>query len=183
MNESQISVRYAKALFQSASEKQILDSVNRDMELLSEACKLDDFQFMLALPSLKPSEKFKFVQTLFEKNMSEISIALLKLVIQNKREVFLPGIARNFKALYRKEKGIRSAELVTATEVDESTIKNIRELIKKSFDSEVDLATSVDKELIGGFVLKVEDRQYNSSVASSLKTLKKQLLQTTIEKK
>ncbi len=183
MNESQISVRYAKALFQSAAEKQILDSVNKDMELLSETCELDDFQYMLVLPSLQPSQKYKFVSSIFEKNMSEISLSLINLVIKNKRETYLPGIARNFKDLYRREKGIRSAELITAAEVDDSTIKSIREVIKNAFDSDVELTSSMDRDLIGGFVLKIEDRQYDASVASNLRKMKKQLLQTSIEKK
>ena len=177
MNESQISVRYAKALFKSAVEKKILDAVNKDMDLLTETCKLDNFQYMLELPSLQPSQKSKFISSIFAKNMSDTSMALIHLVIKNKRETYLPGIARNFRDLYRTEKGIRSAELVTAIEVDDSTIDSIRELIKKAFDSDVELTSSVDGDLIGGFVLKIEDQQYDSSVASNLKRIKKQLLQ------
>ena len=177
MNESQISVRYAKALFKSAIDKKILDSVNKDMDLLAETCKLDDFQYMLELPSLQPSQKIKFISSVFAKKMSDTSLALIHLVIKNKRESYLPGIARNFRDLYRTEKGIRSAELVTALEVDDSTIKSIRELIKKSFDSDVELSASVNEDLIGGFVLKIEDQQYDSSVANNLKRMKKQLLQ------
>jgi F-type H+-transporting ATPase subunit delta len=183
MNESQISVRYAKALFKSALEKKILDSVNKDMDLLAETCKLDDFQYMIELPSLQPSQKSKFISSIFAKNMSDISLALIHLVIKNKRETYLPGIARNFGDLYRTEKGIRSAGLVTALEVDDSTIKSIRELIKKSFDADVELSASVDSELIGGFILKIEHQQYDSSVASNLKRMKKQLLQNSIENK
>ena len=177
MNESQISVRYAKAVFKSAVEKKILDSVNKDMELLAETCKLKDFQYMLELPSLQPSQKFKFISSIFAKKMSDISLSLIHLVIKNKRESYLPGIARNFRDLYRTEKGIRSAELLTAVEVDDSIIKSIRELIKEAFDSDVELSASVDSELIGGFVLKIEDQQYDSSVATNLKRMKKQLLQ------
>lgn len=183
MNESQISVRYAKALFQSASEKNILDQVSRDMELLSETCKLADFRFMLELPSLQPSQKYKFIHAIFGKSVSAISLSLINLVIKNKREIYLPGIARNFRAFYRKEKGIRSAEMLTAVKVEESSLKKIRELIKKAYDSEVELTTAVDQDLIGGFILKIEDRQYDASVATHLKKMKKQLLQTSIEKK
>jgi F-type H+-transporting ATPase subunit delta len=183
MNESQISVRYAKALFQSASEKQILDQVFSDMELLSEACKLKDFTYMLELPSLQPSQKYKLVQSLFEKKMSEISLSMIQLIISNKREVFLSGIARNFSDLYRKEKGIRSAELLTAVPVDEEAVKSIRELIRKAYDADVELSTSVDEDVIGGFVLTIEDMQYDASVVSNLRKIKKELLQTPIEKK
>lgn len=182
MNESQISVRYAKALFQSAAEQKILDRVNKDMELLSSTCMLEDFQYMLVVPTLQPSQKIKLVREIFEKHVSKISISMMDLVIRNKREAYLPGIARYFKDLYRKEKGIRTATLVTAQSVDESVMSSIRNLIKKTYDSEVDLSSSVDGDVIGGFILTIEDMRYDASVASNLKKLKKQLLQTSIEK-
>jgi F-type H+-transporting ATPase subunit delta len=182
MNESQISVRYAKALFQSASEQQILDEVYKDMEVLTSTCKLEDFQYMLVVPTLQPSQKIKLMGHIFENHFSKISISMINLVIKNKRETYLPGIARYFRDLYRKEKGVRTATLVTAQAVDEVAMNGIRMLIKKAYDSEVELTTSVDGDLIGGFMLTIEDKRYDASVASNLRKLKKQLLQTTIEK-
>jgi F-type H+-transporting ATPase subunit delta len=182
MNESQISVRYAKALFQSASEQHILDDVYKDMEVLTTTCKMEDFQYMLEVPTLQPSQKIKLMASIFEKHFSKISLAMINLVIENKRETYLPGIARNYRALCRKTKGIRSASLVTAQEVDESTLNSIRKLIKKAYDSEVELSSSVNEDMIGGFILTIEDMQYDASVASNLKKLKNKLLQTSIEK-
>ena len=182
MNESQISVRYAKALFQSAAEQQKLEAVYKDMELLSDTCKLEDFQYMLMMPSLQVSQKRKLVDTIFKKHLSELSLSMINLVIQNKREVYLAGIARNFSDLYRKNQGIRKASLLTASPVDEVAMKAIGDLIKKTYDSEVELSASVDEDVIGGFILTIEDMRYDASVASNLKKLRKQLLQTSIEK-
>ncbi len=182
MNESQISVRYAKALFQSASEQQILDKVYEDMEVLNSTCKLEEFQYMLVVPTLQPSQKIKVLRSIFEKQVSKITLAMLDLVVKNKRELYLPGIARNFMDLYRREKGIRKASLVTAQSVDESAVEGIRALIRKAYNSEVELSASVNDDVIGGFVLTIEDMRYDASVASNLRKLKKQLLQTSIEK-
>jgi len=182
MNESQISVRYAKALFLSASEQRILDRVYKDMEVLTSTCKLEDFQYMLGVPTLQPSQKVKLLKAIFETHLSKISLSMIDLVVKNKREAYLPGIARFFRELYRKETGVRSATLVTAQAVDESEMNGIRELIRKTYDSDVELTTVVDGDVIGGFVLTIEDMRYDASVASNLKKLKKQLLQTSIEK-
>jgi len=181
MNESQISVRYAKALFQSASELQLLDRVYGDMKMLSETCKLDEFQNMLLLPSLQPSQKYKVVASILEMHLSEISLSMINLVITNKRELYLEGIARNFNDLYRKTRGIRTATLVTAQPVEDSALESIRELIRKTYDMEVELTDKVEEDVIGGFVLTIEDMQYDASVASHLRKIKKQLLQTSIE--
>jgi len=182
MNESQISVRYAKALFQSAREQEKLDAVYKDMELVSDTCKIEDFQDMLMMPSLQVSQKSQLARAVFQQHLSELSLSLINLVIENKREAYLPGIARNFRDFYRKHQGIQSASLVTATAVDESARKSILDLIKKTYDSAVELSASVDEDVIGGFVLTIGDLQYDASVASSLKQMKKQLLQTSLEK-
>ena len=182
MNESQISVRYAKALFQSALEQHQLDSVYNDMEVLTNACKLDDFQYMLVVPTLLPSQKIKLMGSIFERHFSKLSISLINLVIENKRESYLPGIARNFRDLYRKEKGIRTAALITAQPVDDSVLDKIRVLISKAYDSEVELSSSVEEHVIGGFVLTIEDMRYDASVETNLRKITKQLFQTSIEK-
>jgi len=182
MNESQISVRYAKALYQSAEEQGKTDAVYRDMDLVSETCKIRDFQDMLMMPSLQVSQKCQMAKTIFEKHLSDLSLSLINLVIENKREAYLEGIARNFRDLYRKKQGIQSASLVTATPVGEEAKKAILDLIKKTYASQVELSAAVDEEVIGGFVLTIGDMQYDASVASSLKQMKKQLLQTNIEK-
>lgn len=153
------------------------------MDLLSDTCKLENFQYMLVLPSIQVSVKRKLVQSIFEKYLCDISMAMVNLVIENKREVYLPGIARNFRDLYRKAKGIRKASLVTAQAVDTASINNIKELIAKSYNSDVELSSAVDSDVIGGFVLTIEDMQYDASVAANLRKIKKQLLQTSIQKK
>ena len=178
MNESQISVRYAKALFQSASEKQILEEVYRDMELLSGTCKQEEFQYMLLVPTVQPSQKIKAVTALFKSRLSEESLALVKLVIKNKREVYLPGIARNYMDFFRKAMKISSATLVTAEALDAPALESVKKLIANAYDSKVELSAEVDKEVIGGFVLTIEDLQYDASVANSLRKFRKQLLQT-----
>lgn len=175
MNESQISVRYAKALFQSASEKKILDEVNSDMALLAEVCTQGEFQYMLVVPTLKPSQKLALMDTIFRSKINETSLSLIKLVVGNKREIFLPAIARNFRDLYRKEMKISSATLLTAEPVEASALNSVKEMLAKAYDSSVELSTKVDEEVIGGFVLTIENMQYDASVASSLRNFRKQL--------
>jgi len=178
MNESQISVRYAKALFQSASEKEIVERVYKDMELLSNSCKQEEFQYMLLVPTLQPSQKVKLVETLFKDHICDTSMSLINLVIKNKRDVYLPDIARNFRDFYKKAMKISSASLLTADPVEDVALIKIKEMLAETFDARVELSTEVDKKVIGGFVLTIEDMQYDASVSTSLKKFRKQLLQT-----
>lgn len=181
MNESQISVRYAKALFRSAAEKGLLDSVYEDMGVVEETYKLDDFRYMLLLPSLKPGQKARIAESVLRQYISGLSLSMINLVIKNKREKYLPGIVRNFMDFYRKEKGIRSVKLVTAQPVGEPVMKRIQDLIENAYELEVELSPAVNERIIGGFILTIEDRQYDASVSSSLKNIRKKMLQKGID--
>jgi len=183
MNESSISVRYAKALFQSAKEKGLMEKVNDDMELLLAVCKNESFTRMIETPVLNATKKCQLLDRMFEEKINPLTGSLLELVVKNRRDQYLQGIARYYKELYKKDKGIVTASLVTASELDPQTSIKLKEIIQKVFGSDVDMSTNVNAELIGGFMLTVEDQQYDASVASSLKRMKKHLLQTTIEKK
>ncbi len=178
MNESQISVRYAKALFQSASEKEILEQVYNDMELLALTCKQEEFQYMLVVPTLKPSQKAKLMGAIFKSKISETSMSLINLVVQNKRDIYLPGIARNFRDLYRKAMKISAASLQTVEPLEDKALESIKKMLAGVYDSNVELSTNLDESLIGGFVLTIENMQYDASVATSLKKFRKQLLHT-----
>lgn len=182
MNESQISVRYAKALFLSAEGKGLLDRVYEDMGILEGACRINDFRYILLLPSLKPGQKSRMVASVLEKTLSDLSLSMINLVINNKREEYLPGIARNFRELYREAKGIRQAKLVTAQPVGEEIFEKIRSLFSKGYELEVELSATVDEEIIGGFIMTIEDQRYDASVSGSLKSIRKELLQTSTKK-
>jgi len=183
MNESQIRVRYAKALFQSAAEQKQLDRVYQDMEILAETCELGDFHNMLMNPTLQPSQKNAIILEVLGKHVGELTVALIGLVVKNKRGLYLPGIARNFKDLYRKEKGIMNATLLSAKAVDKAGMDGIKRLIAEAYDAKIELQAHIDEGIIGGFVLSVEDQRYDASVSSGLRKIQKKLLQTSIENK
>ena len=183
MNLSKISVRYAKALFMASLEEKILKKVMEDIDFFMMVYKEGRFREMLESPVVKPSDKKKVVNELFSEKISKLSLDFLNLLITNKREVYIPDITRNFKALYKRNMGIRNAELTVSREVDKDFIIKFKEILKKIYNSEIELEEKVKPEIIGGFILKVEDEQYDASVSSGLAKIRKKLLETTSENK
>jgi F-type H+-transporting ATPase subunit delta len=179
MNESKISVRYAKALFTAAAEAKVLPQVMQDMEILMRVYSIEDFRNVLDSPVVKTSEKKKVTNSLFSGNISDLSMRFIDLMLSNKRESFLPHIARNFQDLYKKEKGIVSAELVLPEKIKGINKEKFVDLLKKTYKSEIQLEEVIRPEILGGFILRVEDEQYDASVASELSNIKKQLLEST----
>lgn len=176
MNESLISVRYAKALFESALEKKKLDSVNTDMLFLTEIFKAKEAREFLSNPVIPPSKKSSILHKMLSGNVEKITLSLLDLLVKNGRESFIPGIARVFVHEAKKYKGITEAVLTTAVKTDPSVKDQITELISKVFSTKVELQEVVDPEILGGFVLRVEDNYIDASVKNKLRKIKKELL-------
>lgn len=181
MNESAITVRYAKAYFSFAKEKNILDILKTDMELVLELCSsAADFLLLLESPVVKISKKTALFRSIFENQVNEISLNFLMLVIRNKRESYIPGICRNFLELCRKDQNIKTALLTTAVEISKTSTNKIQDLLSKKLEANIELSTRVNPDIIGGLVLRMEDTQYDASVATQLKKIEQSLLKAEL---
>ncbi len=180
MNDSKISVRYSKALFQSAIDKKILDKVNQDMIFISEICKSPEAKELLRSPIIVPSKKSAIFHKILENNVEEITLSLVDLAVKNGRESFIPAIARDFIHETLKFKDITESVLTTAVKVDPDIRKQITDLIKNVFNTGVELEEVIDQEIIGGFILKVDDNYIDASIRNKLRKIKKELLGSTM---
>jgi F-type H+-transporting ATPase subunit delta len=180
MNDSKISVRYSRAIFQSALENKILDSVNQDMIFISEICKTDETREFLHSPIIPPSKKENIFHKMLEGNVEKITLSLIDLIVKNGRESFIPAIARNFIYETKKYKGITDSVLTTAVKVDDKVKNRITELISDIFKTNVELKENIDPEIIGGFILQIDDSYIDASIKSKLRKIKKELIGSVI---
>lgn len=180
--DSLIRVRYAKAFFQTAKEKNMLGKVKTDIETVFEVCNNSpEFVYLLNSPVIKSSKKADLMQSIFKTVVNELTLDFLKLIAHNKRETEIPGICRNFLELTRKEQNVKTATLTTAGEIDAAISQKIKAIIEKELDTTVELSTKVNPGIIGGMILRVEDKQYDASVATQLKKIKQQLLNSEVK--
>ena len=82
----------------------------------------------------------------------------------------------NFQTLYSKLTGIKSAQLTTAVELDKTELQKFNEFIQIHFGGKAEVLTKVDENLLGGFILKVEDHQLDASVSTQLKKMRRELV-------
>jgi F-type H+-transporting ATPase subunit delta len=180
MNDSKISVRYSRALFQLALGKKILDEVNRDMILISEVCKSPEAKEFLHSPIIAPSKKEEILSKMFGDNVEKITLSLINLVVKNGRESFIPAIARVFIHETKKYRGITESYLTTAVKIDDKVKKEITNLISGGFNTKVELEEKIDPGIVGGFVLRVDDNYIDASIKNKLRKIKKELLGSAI---
>jgi len=177
MYNSQINIRYAKSLFLLAEEKKITDEIKKDMELISQWFdEYEDIKVLLEHPVLKGTKKYQILSDLLKDKVSTYTLSLLKLIIKNKREMHLKNICINFIDIYKKQKGIKTAVLTTAFELTRTHKASIKKSIENAFKAEVELETKVQKDLIGGMLIQVDDKQLDLSVAGQIHQLRNQFL-------
>ena len=180
MNDSKISVRYSRALFQSALEKKILDKVNQDMIFISEICKIPETKEFLLSPIIVPSKKTSIFHKMLEGNVEKITLSLIDLMVKNGRESYLPAIARVFIHETLKYKGITESVLTTAVKVDAKVKKQMTDLISEVYSTKVELEEKIDPEIIGGFILRIDDNYIDASIRNKLRKIKKELLGSVV---
>jgi F-type H+-transporting ATPase subunit delta len=178
MNESKISVRYAKALFGLAKDTTSTDALKKDVEILYQCIQeIPELQYVIQSPVIKASEKKRLFNEMFRTFFNPLTISFISLVLEHRREEYLAGISRYFLDLMKTEQGIQTAEMVTAVRLDESLRQSVLSLIAKKFNvHQVDLNETVDARLIGGFVLRVGDQQLDASIANKLKRIHNELI-------
>ena len=176
MNESKITVRYAKALFALAKEANSFDAIRKDMELLYQCIHdIPELQFVIQSPVIKVSEKTKLFEESFRGSFGTLTFSFINLVLERRREEYLAGISRYFLSLLKADQGIQSAELVTATPLDETLRQSILQFITRRFKTKIELHETIDDKIVGGFILRVGDQQVDASISTKLARIKSAL--------
>jgi F-type H+-transporting ATPase subunit delta len=181
MDQSKINVRYAKAFFSLAKDKKLTLQLLDDTRLVSSVCKSsNDFITLLESPIISISGKELVMSKIFEGKIHPYTFNFLSLVIQNRREQQIPGIFRNIENLFMSDDSTKPASLTTAIELNKNLTDKIKEKIEQELKVKIELSLKIKPELIGGFVLRVEDNQYDASVSTQLKKINESLLNTNL---
>jgi F-type H+-transporting ATPase subunit delta len=114
-------------------------------------------------------KKSEILHGIFCSSLHKLSLSMIDLVVRNGREKYLPSIARVFHYETKKHEGITESILTTAVKVSPEISRQVADLIASIFKTRVDLKENVDENIIGGFILKVEDHYIDASVRSKLK--------------
>ncbi|MCD6012217.1 MAG: synthase delta chain [Flavipsychrobacter sp.] len=184
MHNPRLATRYAKSLLDLAVERNSVDAVLSDMQLLNEICAQSrDFEVMLRSPVIHGDKKINVINEILKgRNVNELSYAFIKLLATKGREANLPEIAEAFITQYNTLRNIRIVKLTTATPVAESLKASIQAKVATYMPKDtINMKTGVDESLIGGFVLEVDDQLFDASVKKSLNEIRSKIIDHTYE--
>ena len=184
MSVIRIASRYAKSLLDLAQDQNVLSEVVSDMEGFSKMVENRDLYLLLKSPIIKAGKKAQIFDALFEGKVNKLTKAFIDISLRKGRESYLPEIAQEFLAQYKRLQGISSVKLITATPISDASLSKITAKLLASdvTDKSVDIETEVDESLIGGFIVKIGDKQIDASVAHKLDQLAKSMTNKDYEK-
>jgi F-type H+-transporting ATPase subunit delta len=172
MLDTKVAKRYAKSILELSKETGVVDAVHADMKMFLSVCKQNhDLSLMLANPIIHSYKKLAVIKAVFEGRLNKLTFTFMELITKKGREKYIEVVAKEFIEQYKLFKGIQSAEITSAIGLDDSLRAKVYELIRQGANTEVELTEKVDKKLIGGFVLRMGDQQYDASIASELRKL------------
>ena len=173
--------RYAKSLLQLSLEKGQLEKVYTDMQLVERVCEENrEFINFLHSPIIKTDKKAAVIKEIFSGKVGEITSGFLHILTQKRRELYMGEIAKAFLSQYKLHKNILTAVFTSASGIDQTIKNKVLELVKQTTQGEVELVEKIDKNLIGGFVLTIGDKQVDASVSRQLNDLRKTFTGNTV---
>jgi F-type H+-transporting ATPase subunit delta len=172
MKGSLLAVRYAKSLLGFALEQGELERVYQDIRLILNTCNENkELRVVMNSPIIGTEKKKEILESLFGKHISKITLGYFSLLASKHREGYIIPICEQFIEQYKKHKHILTAVITTATGLDEEVRGLVKKLISDSFKTDIDLQEVVDPKIIGGFVLRVGDKQDDTSIARKIRLL------------
>lgn len=185
MKLNRASKRYAKALLEFAVERKELDTVKADVDALQKAMKeSNELAAMMNSAVIQEVKKVAVIKAVFADKISATTLNFMILIAKNSRSSYIPHILNAFNSQYKAYKNIIPVSILTASKMDEELKNELVGFLKHERpDVTIEINEEINKDLIGGFIFRTDTHQIDASVANRLKTLKRELNNTTYTSK
>ncbi len=176
MNESKVALRYAKAVLDLAIGNKATDKVEKDMRAIAATIVgSKELQELLGNPVVSGTIKKDILETIFKESDS-ITEGLFSLLVENRRVSLLNEVALKYIILNEQFKGQHVAYVTTAIAMTPGLEKKVLDQVIKLTGNKVTLKNNIDENIIGGFILRIADLQYDASIANKLDNLKREFI-------
>ncbi|HXW38432.1 MAG TPA: ATP synthase F1 subunit delta, partial [Acidimicrobiales bacterium] len=168
---------YARALFEVASERGVLDTVREQLAQFADALSADRrLEVFFVSPYLSTAEKTDGLRRMVE-GADETFMNFLETLVERQRMPELFHIKERYEQMWEAEMRLLPVEVTSAVALDEATVRSIGERIGSDTGNRIELTTVVDPDILGGVVLRVGNTILDGSIRSTLNQLRKQVAQ------
>lgn len=174
MAETRAALRYAKAVLDLAKEQKSDKAVNEDMKSVSNAVSQSkELNDMLHSPVIPNATKKSALLAVFS-DLHTLSVNLIDTLIANKRVNILGDVAQKYNQLFDQEQGTQIAKVTTAVPLTDDLKAKVLAKVKELTGKDAEITNHIDENILGGFILRVGDLQYDASIANKLSKLKRE---------
>jgi F-type H+-transporting ATPase subunit delta len=176
INIAPVAYRYARSIMELSRDRGLLDATQDDMLLVANTCNESrELQVLLKSPVVKGDKKARILERIFEGKVGAITSTFMGILVRKGREALLHHVALAYTALYKLDKGIVIAEVVSAVPLSEAARAKVQALAEKQHPGKtIELKEKVDTDLIGGLSIRIGDEQYDGTVSRRLADLRRE---------
>ncbi|MBS4536442.1 F0F1 ATP synthase subunit delta [Clostridium sp. D2Q-14] len=179
-----IAKRYAEAFFEVAVETDNLEEFKEEISAVSKVLEEEEkLKIIFEHPKLSRDEKKDILNSLFKGKVSNEIMNLLYIVVDKGRERYIKAIEKEYIALANEKQGIVEGKAITAIKMEDSKLRELEEKLSKKFNKKFKLINEIDKDILGGVLVKIGDKVIDSSVKGQINKITKELNTTTVTKK
>lgn len=175
MENERVAKRYAKSIFDLSKEKNLLDIIHKDFSqikvLIGESKEL---RHLIQSPIINSLKKLEMLKKAFSNHFHSLTLTFMDIIFKRHRESILPFVAEEFLKLYQKENNITEVLLISAVPLSEEFIQQIKNKTENQLKTQVVFKYKIQPDMIGGFILRLDGKEYDGSIASKLRKLKRQ---------
>lgn len=174
MAGTRAAIRYAKAALSLANEQKNAEVVNNDMKLIANTIAENVELGNVLNNSVVKTEAKKAALLAIFPDLNKITTGLFDVLISNKRINILNDVALKYNTLFDEYKGKETAQVTTAIPMTKDLEIKVLAKIKELTNKAVELENIIDESILGGFILRIGDKQYDASVSNKLNKLKRE---------
>ena len=175
MAGTRAAIRYTKAILDIAHSKGVAAEVSNDMETIATTINGNaELTSFIMNPTTIVEVKNNAISEVFS-GVNGVTKSLFQLLHENKRFEILGAIATEYNKLFEEMNGMEKAVVTTAIPMDAELEAKVLAKILTFSNKKVIIENIVDPAIIGGFILRIGDQQYNASIANRLQVLKREL--------
>ncbi len=178
MSNYRVARRYATALLQSAEDENQLEETARDVELIGKTVRESrDLRLVLASPVIPKEKKKRILSDLFGKKTNPITLRFLDLLTEKDREGNLMDIIDEFMRLLDEKGCIVRVDVASAVALTEAQVNRLKEQLELYTGKKIVLNFRLDPSILGGFIIRLDDRIIDGSLSHQLELLREKFLE------
>ena len=168
--------KYSNALLESAIEHNVLDKVYNDIIFVDETIKTNkELKEFLNSPLIKIEDKKDVISRLFSIHVEKITLDFIYLLLDNTRIAVLDEILNQFSSSYNRKNNVVTPNIISAVELDDNQKRKIIKNLENKLLKKIKPQYIINKEIIGGLILEIEDKTIDCSLKTKFENMKKQL--------